>query len=774
MTRTIAILESYRVLEVKGMKEHGTLIWCKRLVILIGMGGLLCSFPVASASAFPREPQQTSQAQGASPRPSNPANQTNRLIHAKSPYLLLHAHNPVDWYPWSEEAFKKAKSEDKPIFLSIGYFTCHWCHVMERESYSDSSVAAILNKYFVSIKVDREERPDVDRLYIAYVEATTGSAGWPLNVFLTPDRRPFLGGTYFPPDQLKRLLKTVAEAWASQHDRITDTAGRAAEQLRQMVTKQAKASANLRAQALDSTYEQIAATYDRANGGFGDAPKFPRPVVLRYLLRDYVRTGNRAALDMTLETLRAMERGGIHDQLGGGFHRYSTAATWRVPHFEKMLYDQAQLAVTYAEAYQVAHDPFFEKTSRNILDFALREMQQTGGGFASAQDADSQLQGKKGETAEGAYYVWTAGEIEEVLGKRDAAAFNFAYGVDPLGNVPPAQDVRGELRGKNVLYEAHSTEETAKQFRLTVAQTAEILGAARKALLSARLRRPSPPLDDKIVTAWNGMMISALARASQAFDDKRYLGRAVATARFIEAHLYDAKSGSLWRSYRAGAASVDGFLDDYTDLISGLLDLYQAGFDVQWLNWAVNLQQKQDQLFADPKEGGYFDASGTDPELLTPTRQAYDGAEPSPNAVAAMNLLLLAQMTGRADWKEEATKTLHAFGARIEEAGESVPAFASALDFQLARIKQILIAGAPGTDDTKELFRQVNERFLPNKILLLADGGAGQQRLSGWLPFVAGAHRTGGRATAYVCENYVCKLPTTDPRVLAHLLDQKN
>jgi uncharacterized protein YyaL (SSP411 family) len=699
---------------------------------------------------------------------------TNRLIHAKSPYLLLHAHNPVDWYPWGNEAFEKARKENKPIFLSIGYFTCHWCHVMEKESYSDRGVAAILNQYFVSVKVDREERPDIDRLYIAYVEATTGSAGWPLNVLLTPDRKPFFGGTYFPPDQLKSLLQKASDAWSKQHDSITETAGRAAQQLIEIVSKQPSTTGDLQPAILDQAYKQIASTYDATNGGFGGAPKFPRPVALCFLLRYYARTGQRDALDMTLNTLRAMERGGIHDQLGGGFHRYSTDATWLVPHFEKMLYDQAQLANIYTEAYQVTHDRFYADTARNILDFALREMQQPRGGFASAKDADSLIAPGKPETSEGVFYIWTAKEVASVLSKQDAAVLEYAYGVESGGNVSAQQDIRGELNSKNVLYEAHSTDQTAKKFGLTVEQAAEKLTAGRKALFEARSHRPQPPLDDKIVTAWNGMMISALARASQVLDEPRYLERAQATSRFLETHLYDSKTGKLWRSYRAGGPSVDGFLDDYSDLISGLLDLYQAGFDVHWLKWAVSLQEEQNQLFGDAKDGGYFDAGVSDPSVLSRTRESYDGAEPSPNSTAAMNLLRLAQFTDRADWRDKAQKTLTAFSARLQSNPEAVPALVSALDFRLSQTKQILIAGDPVSLDTRELLRQVNMRFLPNKILLLADGGAGQQQLAVWLPFVAGAHRIQKRATAYVCENYVCKLPTADPQVMARLLENKN
>jgi uncharacterized protein len=698
---------------------------------------------------------------------------TNRLIHAKSPYLLLHAHNPVDWYAWGDEAFEKARKENKPIFLSIGYFTCHWCHVMEKESYSDPSVAAILNQYFVSVKVDREERPDIDRLYIAYVEATTGSAGWPLNVLLTPDRKPFFGGTYFSPDQLKSLLQRAADVWSKQHDAITQAAGRAAEQLIEIVSKQPASVGDLLPAILDQAYKQIASTFDSRNGGFGGAPKFPRPVALCFLLRYYARTGQREALDMTLNTLRAMERGGIHDQLGGGFHRYSTGATWLVPHFEKMLYDQAQLAIIYTEAYQITHDRFYADTARNILDFALREMQQPRGGFASAEDADSPISSGKQESAEGVFYIWSAAEIDAVPSKQDAAVLEYAYGVESNGNVPAQQDVRGGLKGKNVLYEAHSTEETAKKFGLTAEQTADKLTAARKALFAARSRRPRPPVDDKIVTAWNGMMISALARASQALNEPRYLESAQATAKFVETHLYDLKTGKLWRSYRAGGPSVDGFLDDYTDLISGLLDLYQAGFDVHWLQWAVSLQEKQDQLFGDIKSGGYFDTGSSDASLLSRTREAYDGAEPSPNSTAAMNLLRLAQFTDRAEWRDKAQKTLSAFAARLQSDPETVPALASALDFRLSQTKQIVIAGDLGSPDTQVLLQLVNQRFLPNKVVILANDGVEQEQLARWLPFLSSVTRKAGRATAYVCENYLCKLPTADPETMARLLDNR-
>ncbi len=439
-----------------------------------------------------------------------------------------------------------------------------------------------------------------------------------------------------------------------------------------------------------------------------------------------------------------------------------------------MLYDQAQLALVYTEAYQITHDRFYADTARTILDFALREMQQPRGGFASAEDADSRIAPGKPETSEGVFYVWTVKEIESVLGKQDTEVFGYAYGVEPDGNVPRQQDIRGELNEKNVLHEAHSTEETAKKFGLAVEQTAGKLTAGRKALFEARAYRPRPPVDDKIVTAWNGMMISALSRASQALNEPRYLERAQATAKLLETHLYDAKTRKLWRSYRAGGPSVNGFLDDYANLIACLLDLYQAGFDVHWLTWAVSLQEKQDQLFGDDKDGGYFDVGSSDPSLLSRTREAYDGVEPSPNSTAAMNLLRLAQFTDRSEWRDKAQKTISAFAARLQSNPEAVTALASALDFQLAQTKQILIAGDPVSQDTRELLRLVNARFLPNKILLLADGGTGQQQLARWLPFVAGAHRIRNRATAYVCESYICKLPTSDPDVMARILDDRH
>ena len=705
---------------------------------------------------------------------------TNRLIHEKSPYLLLHAHNPVDWYPWGEEAFAKAKRENKPIFLSIGYYTCHWCHVMERESYSDPAIAELINRWFVAIKVDREERPDIDNEYMRFVEATTGSGGWPMNVFLTPDLKPFFGGTYFPPDDkyghigLRKLLPRVAEVWSKQREDILRSADSITEKLQQLVNSGVGGGGSLPAGLLDKTYEQIRQTYDAANGAFGEkgeVQRFPRPVVPDFLLRYWARTGSKEALEMVLNNLRSMAAGGVHDQIGGGFHRYSTDGRWRVPHFEKMLYDQAQLAMLYTEAYQATRDTFYAYVARDILDFALREMRSPEGVFYSALDADSPLRSGTPEHGEGAFYVWTADEIDRILGKETASVFAFRYGVEAGGNVQPEQDIEGSLKGKNVLYESRSLLETAQKFGKTEAQIDQILDEAKQKLSIQRSRRPRPPVDTKVITSWNGLMISALSRASQALCEPKYLEAANRAKLFLRTHAYQPTSGKLKRRYRAGSADIDGYLDDYTFLIQGLLDLYEASFNVRLLSWAIELQQTQDRLFWDQKQGAYFTTSGLDRSILMRTRDAYDSVEPSANSVAAMNLLRLWQITDQQDYKDKADKTIAAFGPRLKQRPEAMPYLMSAFDLSLAKPRQIVIAGAPGAEDTRALLRLVWQRYIPNRVLLLADGAVGQKQLAHWVPSLASARPKQGRATAYICENYICNLPTADPPTVARLLD---
>ncbi len=702
---------------------------------------------------------------------------TNRLIHEKSPYLLLHAHNPVDWYPWGEEAFAKARQEQKPIFLSVGYYTCHWCHVMERESYSNPAVAKLLNRWFVAIKVDREERPDIDQAYMSFVEATTGSGGWPMNVVLTPELKPFFGGTYFPPDDkngragLTTLLPRIADLWSHQRTEIERSASNITGQLQKLVETTASNSGELDATILDKAFQEIKETYDPVDGGFGGAPKFPRPVVLEFLLRYWSRTHKQEALDMVLKTLHSMAAGGVHDQIGGGFHRYATDAHWHVPHFEKMLYDQAQLATVYLEAFQITHDSFYADTARDILDFSLREMRDPAGGFYSALDADSQLQRGSPKRGEGTFYAWSASDIEHVLAPETATVFEFRYGVNKEGNVPSQQDIEGWLAGKNVLYQEHTLEETAQKFGKSLETIQQLLSDARKKLFTARRQRPIPPADTKVIAAWNGMMISALARASQVLNEPRYLVAAQRTSAFFREHLYQTASGKLKRRYRAGSSEIDGYLDDYAWAIKGALDLYEADFDAQSLSWAIQLQRAQDRLFKDNTQGGYFSTTGTDKSILWRSREGYDGVEPSPNSVAVLNLMRIWQLTNQQGWKDEADKTLATFSAQLQKSAESMPLMAAALDLQLSPHRQIVIAGARGAADTDTLLRLVWQRFLPNSLLLLADGGEGQQQIAKFLPLVVNMTRKQGKATAYICENYVCKLPAADPRVVEKLLD---
>lgn len=741
--------------------------------------GLLLAMVVGRVSGTPIDQNSTKQSKASgnsgSPETKKSYPYTNHLIHEKSPYLLLHAHNPVDWYPWGEEAFAKARRENKPIFLSVGYYTCHWCHVMERESYSNPQIAAIVNGDFVAIKVDREERPDVDGVYIRFLEATTRSAGWPMNVFLTPDLKPFFGGTYFPPSDrgtlpgLPSVLKKVASAWRRDHEKVLSTADKLTEQLS---AYSGGTVATVEPSALQAAYSEMRGDYDATNGGFGGAPKFPRPVSLEFLMRYSLRGKNKDALDMTLHTLDAMARGGVHDQLGGGFHRYSTDVAWRVPHFEKMLYDQAQLALAYLHAFQITHNEGYAATARDTLDFVLHEMRGPERGFYSALDADSPLPGNTAQSGEGAYYVWSATEVSKLLGT-DAPAFEYRFGVQSDGNVSASQDIEGKMRGMNVLYQQHSVADTASYFKTPEPAMGQQLERDRKQLLQTRTRRPRPPVDTKVITAWNGMLISALARSSQVLHEPSYLEAAKRAASMIETHLYSRGTGRLKRRYRLGAGEVDGFLSDYVNIVQGLLDLYEASFDLRWLNWALRLQKTQDSLFWDSKQGGYFTTFASDGHLLWKDREAYDGAEPSPNSVAAMNLLRIWQMTEDDTARDRAVKTISTFGGQLNKTPETMPAMMSAYDALTSIQRQIVIAGAPQASDTRQMLDLVWQRYLPNSILILADQAAGQQELARTLPFIASMRPKDGKATAYVCQNYVCNLPSSDRKVVAHLLDSE-
>src|SRR5882724_10598858 len=560
-----------------------------------------------------------------------PANQahTNRLSREKSPYLLQHAHNPVDWYPWGEEAFAKARRENKPIFLSIGYSTCHWCHVMAHESFENEETAAIMNREFVNIKVDREERPDVDRVYMTFVQATTGGGGWPMSVWLTPDLKPFVGGTYFPPEDrhgqpgFKKVLERIAAAWKQDHEKIAGQGARIVDALREAQTAETGTPGKIDTEILAAAYEQFSRNFDAREGGFGSAPKFPRPVTLSFLSRFYARDpktdSGKHALEMDLFTLRKMAAGGMHDHIGGGFHRYSVDRYWHVPHFEKMLYDQAQLAAAYLDAFQIAQDRQYQSVARDILSYVARDMTSKEGGFFSAEDADSPVVGiddpSHKKTAEGAFYIWTKKEIDDALGD-SAEVFDFHYGVQAHGNAPEGSDPHDEFRGKNILIERHTIAETARHFEKSEAEIAKVLAQSRQKLFAIRAQRPRPHLDDKIIAAWNGLMISAFARAAQVLDDSRYLEVATRSATFLRSDLYDSSSKTLYRNYRGSRSGVEGFADDYAFVVQGLLDLYEASFNVEWLKFATELQATQDRLFFDEKNGGYFSTSGKDESVF--------------------------------------------------------------------------------------------------------------------------------------------------------------
>ncbi|MBI1804115.1 MAG: thioredoxin domain-containing protein [Ignavibacteriae bacterium] len=700
----------------------------------------------------------------------------NRLIHEKSPYLLQHAYNPVDWFPWGDEAFGKARREDKPIFLSVGYSTCYWCHVMEREVFENDSIAKLMNEKLVCIKVDREERPDIDRVYMTAVQAMTGSGGWPMSVFLTPDLKPFFGATYIPPKaQYGRpgfpdIVSRISELWKTNRDTLLESSNQITDYIKSAAGSAQGIAVN--ESVLENAFQQFAQSYDSVHGGFGGAPKFPRPVAFNFLLRRYARTKNENALQMTLATLREMSKGGVYDHVGGGFHRYSVDAEWRVPHFEKMLYDQAQLVVSYLEAYQITHDTIYSSVARNILDYIIRNLTDKQGGFYSAEDAESAPdRSKPNEKEEGAFYLWTKAEVAHLLGKEDAAIFSYNYGVEDSGNAP--HDPMNVFVGKNILYIAHGLEETAKHFDKTREEAHTIVERARLKLFRQREKRPKPHLDDKIITAWNGLTISAFAKAYQILGEESFLKTGESAAHFAMTKLYNPDTRTLYRRYRDGESRFDGSLQDYAFLVQGLLDLYEASFNIVWLEHAIALTKKQNELFRDASGGGFFDGTGKDSTVLIRTKEEYDSAEPTGNSIAALNLLRLSQITDKKEWRSMAEKTVTAFGVRLQRTPEALPQMLVAFDWLLSTPKEVIIAGQPNSEATRALLEEVHSHFIPNKILLLADGADGQKKLQSYLPFVEGMRMKNGKATAYICENYACQLPTSDRAVVARLLTQE-
>jgi uncharacterized protein YyaL (SSP411 family) len=694
---------------------------------------------------------------------------TNRLIHEKSPYLLQHAHNPVDWFPWGEEAFAKARSEDKPIFLSIGYSTCHWCHVMERESFESEEIAAVLNRHFVPIKLDREERPDIDRIYMLFVQATTGSGGWPMSVFLTPDRKPFFGGTYFPPDNrygrpgFRALLEHLAKAWQDDRARILESGDNVLAQLEQYSA--VRKSSVLTPDSLESAFLQFRRSFDSKLGGFGSAPKFPRAATFHFLLRYFAARKNEEALEMTTFTLEEMAKGGMYDHVGGGFHRYSVDDRWFVPHFEKMLYDQAQLAVCYLEAFQISRRPVFEKVARGILDYVLRDMTHPEGGFYSAEDADSVIDpAHPHEKGEGAFYVWSWAELEALLGAENAALFAYRYGAERDGNVE--HDPHGEFTGRNILFEACSIEDTARNFGKSETEVERILATASARLFEARARRVRPHLDDKILTSWNALMISAFAKAAQVLGEDRYARAAERAIQFLLKHLYQPSDGSLLRRFRDGDAAIPGFLDDYACCVRALLDWYETRFETYYLELAIQLAGTLLDRFEDREQGGFFSTMEGDPTLVLRMKEDYDGAEPAGNSVAAESLQRLAAITGREDFRRAANATLEAFASRLTQAGTGVPYMMAVYQASLEPPRQIVLAG----DSLKPLLDAVRRRFLPHAVLLGIRSEEDRKVLAALQPAIAGMQPVNGKTAAYVCQDFTCRLPVTEVAELERLL----
>ena len=698
----------------------------------------------------------------------------NRLLREKSPYLLQHAYNPVDWYPWGEEAFEKARREEKPIFLSIGYSTCYWCHVMEREVFENESIAALMNQMVVPIKVDREERPDIDRIYMSALQAMNGSGGWPMSMFLTPDLKTFFGATYIPPVEnygrpgFPQILKTIHEVWTTDRAKVIEAAGKANDYLVRLSSQEGE-SLDPDVQALELGFQAFQKSYDERNAGFGGAPKFPRPVALNFLLRYYARKKNISALEMSLTTLRRMANGGMYDHVGGGFHRYSTDERWHVPHFEKMLYDQAQLIISYLEAYQITHDKFFSGVAEDVLGYVLRDVTHANGGFYSAEDAESAPDHSAlAQKEEGAFYVWTKSEIESILPPEESQIWCRYYGVEDNGNV--TNDPHGVFQGKNVLHLILTPAEVSKQLAISEEQGKKLLASARHRLFVERNKRPHCHLDDKILTSWNGLMISALARAYQVLGDIRYLEAAGKSAGFILTNMRNESTGELYHRYRDGEARFEGQLDDYAFLLQALIDLYEASFNIDWLTEALRLAEDQNRLFYDHEKGGFFDTAGRDPSILVRTKEWYDGAEPSGNSVAILNLLRLAQFTKSQEMETMARKSFLHFGERMFNAGQAMPQMLVALSFSLAKPKQIILAGEAGDPHTITLLREVHSHFAPEKVLMLADGDKGGSELSMFIPLIHSMKKVDGRSTVYVCENYACQLPTTDSSELSWIL----
>jgi hypothetical protein len=688
--------------------------------------------------------------------PSVPENVTyNRLIHEKSPYLLQHATNTVDWYPWGAEAFLRAANEDKPIFLSIGYATCHWCHVMAHESFEDNSIAAVLNRDFICIKVDREERPDIDSIYMSVCQMMTGQGGWPLTIFMTSEKKPFFAGTYFPRESrfgitgLKDLLPHITRLWHEKRGELFRSADQIIAALHQEHDTLPAATPEI--SLLNSGYEELAQRFDPEYGGFSREPKFPTPHTLIFLLRFWRRTGCEQALFMVEKTLNEMQAGGILDQIGGGFHRYSTDRHWRVPHFEKMLYDQALILMAYTEAYQALKKQTYRKTAEEIITYTLRDLTSPGGAFYSAEDADS-------EGGEGYFYLWTSEEMEKILGQEDARYARRAFNVTPSGNYHTRES--GDVQ--NILFLKPSmTECESKQNSL------------HSRLYKARSQRSRPSRDDKILTDWNGLFIAALAQAARAFNNKGYLTAARRGMDFIQTHMRDSE-GRLWHRYRDGEPAIPAFADDYAFIIKALIELYESAFDPAYLQAALELNALFIEHFWDREKGGFFSTSDDAEVLLVRKKEFYDGAIPSCNSVALENLTRLAHLTGEIKTEERAIELFNSCIPSVQQSPSAHTWFLCALDTLIGPLQDVVIAGEQDADDTRTLLRALHDIYFPHILIICRSPGAVSDQLNIIAPFTQNMHAMSRKATVYICSGHTCASPTTElPRML-ELLQKSN
>ncbi|MFP4655837.1 MAG: thioredoxin domain-containing protein [Methanohalobium sp.] len=705
----------------------------------------------------------------------------NHLINEKNPYLLQHAYNPVNWYPWGEGAFEKAKNEDKPIFLSIGYSTCHWCHVMEKESFEDPEVARLLNENFVSIKVDREEHPDIDSIYMDVCQALTGRGGWPLTIIMTPDKKPFSAATYLPKESrfgltgLVDLLPRISDMWSKQKRELVNRAEQIASSIEEFSTKQPEPQ-ELGNQELDTAYKSLLENYDPEYGGFGTAPKFPSPHNLMYLMRYWERTSSNKALEMVEQTLKCMRKGGIFDHIGFGFHRYSTDRYWLVPHFEKMLYDQALLSMAYTEAYQATGKTEYAETAKDVFTYVLRDLTSKEGGFYSALDADS-------EGVEGKFYTWTYEEIQNSLSKTETNIVTNLFNLKKEGNF--IDEKTGKPSGKNIphlldtplyidaepdetldefhkkLNEAHEKREVWKQNLLKTIYSQKRLEVARRKLFEAREKRVHPAKDDKILTDWNGLMIAALSKGAQVFDDNRYSDAARNAADFILENMYNS-SGQLMHRYRDGESAVQGFVDDYAFLTWGLIELYETTFEVKYLKKALELNSYLISHFWDNKNGGFYFTSDTADSPIVRKKEIYDGAIPSGNSVAIMNLLRLGRMTGNLELENKASDAMQTFSKALSWNPLASTHSMQALDFVQGSVNEIVITGDFQSEDTQNMLKSLRSDFIPRKIVLLKPDNVESPEIVNIAGFTRNMSSQDGKATAHICQNYTCSLPTTD------------